>query len=245
MRRTPCRCPSRTSATPSSAEECPVARTRLCLAMSAITSLTAGRSSPPLARDADEGTAGILEPHGIFGVEGGHPDEPPVAAGHLRHVLDRRRIDPANGQVEVDPAEDLDAGHRLADDVGQARGGLVVVLEHDRPHAASLRKAGGVDTVERPGPAVGKGVDVDVDGPAEGVRQRCGSAGAARLAPTPPARQWRALSARGPIACVSPPAQTRAARCPQCRPSACNRNSPAPCRWRRSRRGRRSRRPSP
>ena len=50
-------------------------------------------------------------------------------------------IHAADGEIEVDAAEHLEAGRRLAREIGEAGGGIVVVLEDDAAHAASRARA--------------------------------------------------------------------------------------------------------
>src|SRR5882757_6013819 len=83
------------------------------------------------ARDADERPILLRIADLVLGVEGGHPDEAAPAAGDLGKVLDRRRVDAADRQVQVDAAEYLETRRGLAGKIGQPRGGVVVVLEND------------------------------------------------------------------------------------------------------------------
>ena len=114
----------------------------------------------------------------VLGVERRHPDQPSPSAGHLRHVLDRGRVDAADREVQVDSAEDFDARDQLAHHVDQTGGRLVVILEDDRAHAPRLRKLRDFNPVDRPRTIVGKAMDVDVDRSSE---RASGIVGAATL----------------------------------------------------------------
>ena len=138
MRCTPCRRPSRSSISPSAAVEWPVASTRLCLAMSAMTSRDRGQQRP-VARHADERAVLLRGADLVLGIEGREPDDAAPSSGHLRHVLDRRRVDSADRQVQIDAAEHLDARDERSGEIRVARRRFVMVLDDDRAHAAVAR----------------------------------------------------------------------------------------------------------
>ena len=87
-------------------------------------------------------------------------------------MLDRRRIDATDRQVEIDPAEYLKVWNDEAYDIGETGGRLVMVLEDDGAHAARSRLADDFDRINRTRPVVGEAVDVDVDGAGEGAGHR-------------------------------------------------------------------------
>ena len=124
-------------------------------------------------RHADERPVLLRIAHLVLGVEGRKPHHPSPAAGHARHVLHGHRIDAADGEVEVDAAEHLNAGHHLPHQVHRPGRGLEVVLEDDRAHLPLRRELGHVDGVDRPGPIVRQVVHVDVDGAGQQARPRC------------------------------------------------------------------------
>jgi hypothetical protein len=70
-------------------------------------------------------------------------------------VFDSRRIDAADREVEIDPAEYLDAGNDEPDQVGEPCRRFVMILQHDAAHPAGLRKPRRLDRVERSRPVVG------------------------------------------------------------------------------------------
>ena len=82
-------------------------------------------------------------------------------------MFDRGRVHAADGEVQIDAAEHFDARHFLADDLREASGRVVVVLEDDRAHAAVAGELRGIDGVHRSRGVVGRGVNVDVDGAGE------------------------------------------------------------------------------
>ena len=53
----------------------------------------------------------------ILIVECGHPDDFAPAASHQNHAFDGGRIDASHRAIQIDAAEDLDAGNFLADHV--------------------------------------------------------------------------------------------------------------------------------
>ena len=97
----------------------------------------------------------LRRPHLVLGIEGRHPDDAAPAAGDGRHVFDGGGVDAADGQVQRDAAEHLDTGHDLANQIGQAGRGVVVILQNDRPLLPRLRELGDVDGVDRSRPIVG------------------------------------------------------------------------------------------
>ena len=108
----------------------------------------------------------------VFGIERGHPHHFPVASLDLGHKFDCGGIDAADSEVERNAAEDFDAGDLFADHVGERSGGLVMVLEDERTHAAGLGEAGEVDGVDGTRGAIGAGMGVHVDGAGEGLGRR-------------------------------------------------------------------------
>src|SRR5262249_55667380 len=82
---------------------------------------------------------------------------------------DRYGINSADGAIEVDPAEDLDAGDSLADEVGERCSRFPMTLEDERAHAPLFGEAGKVDRVDGAGDGVGGSMGVDVDDSAEGL----------------------------------------------------------------------------
>src|SRR4051812_19744374 len=99
----------------------------------------------------------------ILRVERGHPHDSSPPARDLRHVLDRRGVHAADGQVQVDAAEYLDARHFLPDNRGQAAGRVVVVLEDDPAHAVHAGELRSVDRVNGSWRVVGVSVNMDID----------------------------------------------------------------------------------
>ena len=136
--------------------------------------MTAFVSGQQLARsrDADERAVLLRVAHLVLGIERRHPDEASPSAGHLRHVLDRRRIHPADRQIEIDPAEHFEARRLLARKIREAGGRLVVVLEHDAAHPSRARQLR-ARRAHRSSAARCRGrVHVDVDGALEHPRGR-------------------------------------------------------------------------
>src|SRR6186997_262028 len=74
------------------------------------------RQKLAVSSDADKGTVFVGIPDLVFGIERGHPDKAPPSAGYFRHVVNRGGIDSADGQIQIDTAEDFYAGNFLAHD---------------------------------------------------------------------------------------------------------------------------------
>ena len=138
---TPCRFASRRISSVSCGAEWPVASTRSRFAMTAMTSFTAGSSSP-FCVTGTNGRFSFEVTHLVLGVERRHPDDAAPAAGDGGHVLDGGGVDPADRQVQRDAAEHLDAGHDLANEVGQAGRRVVVVLQDDGALLPRVREPG-------------------------------------------------------------------------------------------------------
>jgi len=51
--------------------------------------------------------------HLVLGVERRHPDDPSPRSHHAGHLLDRKDVEAADRQFEVDSTEDLEPGAAL------------------------------------------------------------------------------------------------------------------------------------
>ena len=98
------------------------------------------------------------------GRQGRHPD---FGGAQAKRDLDRGRVDPADGVVEREPAEDPDAGDDLLDQVGAVGRQGDVRLDQHRPHAARRGRPRHAEVVQLAWPHVGRGVDVEVDDAAQ------------------------------------------------------------------------------
>ena len=85
-------------------------------------------------------------------------------------MLDSGRVHTADREIEIDAAEHLEPGRCLAREERQARGRIVVILEDEAAHAASVRELRHLDTVYRARHVVRVGMDVDVDGATHDIR---------------------------------------------------------------------------
>ncbi|PYR22475.1 MAG: hypothetical protein DMF94_04595 [Acidobacteria bacterium] len=74
-------------------------------------------------------------------------------------MLDRRGIHAADGQVQIDAAEHLEAGHLFADHVREPRGRVVVILEDYRAHAVGARQDRRLESVAEAGWSAPMGPD--------------------------------------------------------------------------------------
>jgi hypothetical protein len=85
---------------------------------------------------------------------------------------DSGRVHTANREIEIDAAEHLEPRRCLAREKRQARGRIVVILEHEAAHAVRVRELRHLDTVHRPWHVVRVGMDMDVDGATHHIRLR-------------------------------------------------------------------------
>ena len=82
-------------------------------------------------------------------------------------MLDRHSVHPADSQIQIDAAEYVEAWRRLACEIRQARGRVVVILEDDAAHPAGAGLTRGLEAIDRARHVVRMRVDVDIDGARE------------------------------------------------------------------------------
>ena len=131
-------------------------------------------------------------PHRIFGIEGRQPDHPAIAALHSGHVLDGFQVDAAHREVLGDAAEQFDARHFLAHQIGHRGGGFPVVLHHHAAHAELLGKPRQVVGVDLSRHAVGPHMRVEIDHARQvdlGIRRSCAWKRGGRQQRRAPARE--------------------------------------------------------
>jgi hypothetical protein len=108
----------------------------------------------------------------VVGVEGRKPHDAAEAALHAPHPFHRLRVESADGAVERDAAEDLDARDVLARKPRAIGGQRDVALEDDRLHLARGGQGGQLVIVHRTAEDVWRGMRVKVDEAANGADGR-------------------------------------------------------------------------
>ena len=131
-----------------------------------------------ILRHRHEGAILFGEPNLVLGIEGGQPDHAAELALDEHHAFDGRGVYAAHGAIQVDAAEQGDAGDYFGYDICERRRGFVVALEDHGAHAALFGEAGQVDGVDGTGHGVRVGMHVNIDDAVElrvqGCCEQCG-----------------------------------------------------------------------
>ena len=94
------------------------------------------------------------------------------------HAFDGSRVYAAHGAVQIDAAEQGDAGHHFGNHIGQRGRGFVVALQDHAAHAALFGEARQIDGVDGARHRIRIGMHVNIDDAVElrmqGCREKCG-----------------------------------------------------------------------